>query len=240
MRPRVYDDPMATDPVGSAVLVHGGWGNPEDWQWVRKLLEDSGVQVVTPDLPSHRSATAGSKEDAEEVRRAIRSCPGPVVAVGWSYGGSIISVAADGEDVRHLVYVADVPVPVEDKDRSLSFIEKDPHIIVLKDGTFVLDNEWWLTEDDGATLPAQVKDHLRLNPRRPVSRSWAHRQEAAAWQTIPTTVILGDTDIFYTPADHQKAAEDFNDFRLIECDHFVIFRKPELVAAAVLEALAPV
>jgi len=127
-----------------------------------------------------------------------------VVAVGWSYGGSIISVAADGEDVRHLVYVSDVPVPVEDRD-SLTFIEQDPHLIVMNDGTFVLDNEWWLTEDDGATLPTQVRDHLRLNPRRPVSRGWTHRQEAAAWQTISTTVILGDKDIFYTESDHKKA-----------------------------------
>src|SRR5436309_985432 len=79
---------------GSAVLVHGMWSNPDDWIWVCQRLLDAGVHVVVPDLPSHRSPTAGLAEDADEVRRAIRSCPASVVVAGWSYGGAVISMAA--------------------------------------------------------------------------------------------------------------------------------------------------
>ncbi|HLL61993.1 MAG TPA: alpha/beta hydrolase, partial [Propionibacteriaceae bacterium] len=103
---------MAGSVRGSAVLVHGLWGNPDDWQWVRSSLEAAGVRVTVPDLPSHLSTEAGLTADAKAVRHEIRSGPAPVVAVGWSYGGTVISVAAAGEpSVRHLVYVSDVPSP---------------------------------------------------------------------------------------------------------------------------------
>ena len=106
---------MPTEPgpfIGSAVLVHGLWGGPVDWRWVRGLLEDANVRVITPDLPSHNTPTAGLAEDAEEVREAIRACTPPVAAVGWSYGGSVISLAAAGEgSVSRLIYISDIPRP---------------------------------------------------------------------------------------------------------------------------------
>ena len=91
---------MPSEPgplIGGAVLVHGLWGGPVDWRWVRGLLEDAEVQVITPDLPSHSMLTAGLAEDAAVVREAIRACAPPVAVVGWSYGGSVISLAAAGE-----------------------------------------------------------------------------------------------------------------------------------------------
>jgi pimeloyl-ACP methyl ester carboxylesterase len=106
-------------PRGSVVLVHGGGGDPNDWRQVRRLLEDAGVDVRTPDLPSHQSATAGLADDAVEVRDAIRSCAPPVVVVGWSYGGTVISMAADGEaSVVRLIYVSAVPMPPTDQPGS--------------------------------------------------------------------------------------------------------------------------
>ena len=41
--------------AGSVVLVHGLWSWPEDWRWVRRLLDGAGLQVTCPDLPSHRT-----------------------------------------------------------------------------------------------------------------------------------------------------------------------------------------
>ena len=79
------DSSKGKSQVGSAVLVHGLWDNPEDWRWVSRLLEAANVQVRAPDLPTHRSPSATLADDAEEVRRAIKLCSAPVV-VGWSYG----------------------------------------------------------------------------------------------------------------------------------------------------------
>src|SRR3978361_644028 len=75
----------AREYPGSAVLVHGTWGNPHDWRWVSALLRDAGVAVSVPDLPSHRDPGAGLTADAEEVRRAALACTPPIVLVGWSY-----------------------------------------------------------------------------------------------------------------------------------------------------------
>jgi pimeloyl-ACP methyl ester carboxylesterase len=126
--------------MGSAVLVHGLWGNPDDWSLVRQLLEGAGVRVGVPDLPSHRFASSGLTDDAAEVREVVHSSMPPVVLVGWSYGGRVISLAAAGEpSVTHLVYVAAVPTARPD---DLGWVEQDPHVFSRPDGTFVLDNDW--------------------------------------------------------------------------------------------------
>ena len=71
---------------GTAVLVHGMWSSPADWRWVAERLRDNDVEVLAPDLPSHRTASAGLTADAAEVRSMIAGARPPVVAVGWSYG----------------------------------------------------------------------------------------------------------------------------------------------------------
>lgn len=110
--------------------MHGAWGHPEDWRWVREDLERAGVQVTAPDLPSHRSAVAGPDHDADIVRQAIRAASEPVVAAGWSYGGAVLSVAAASGDARvaHLVYVAAVPALPDGSPAGLSWLDADPHV----------------------------------------------------------------------------------------------------------------
>jgi hypothetical protein len=113
-------------------------GNPQDWRWVGGLLEEADVQVITPDLPSHRTPTAGLGEDAAEVRHAIQACARPVARSARSYGGSVISVAAAGEgSVSRLVYIADIPRPAGFPGEDLGWIDADPHVLVHPDGRFV-------------------------------------------------------------------------------------------------------
>jgi pimeloyl-ACP methyl ester carboxylesterase len=115
-------------------------GNPEDWRWVRGLLEDTDVQVIAPHSPSHRTPTAGLAEDAAEVRDAIRACAPPVAAVGWSYGGSVFSVAAARqESISHLIYIADIPRPAGFPGEDPGWIDAHPHILLRTDGRFMPD-----------------------------------------------------------------------------------------------------
>lgn len=100
---------------GTAVLVHGMWSSPADWRWVAERLRDNDVEVLAPDLPSHRTSFAGLTADAAEVRSMIARARPPVVAVGWSYGCDVIHEAAAGEpSVTHLVYIAGIPNPDPD------------------------------------------------------------------------------------------------------------------------------
>jgi pimeloyl-ACP methyl ester carboxylesterase len=225
---------------GSAVLVHGSWGNPEDWRWVRQHLESDGVHVQAPDLPSHRSADAGLEEDAEEVRQAISSCPAPVVVVGWSYGGDVISVAATGgTSVTRLLYIAAIPSLPDGAPADLSWMEDDPHILV-GDGTHVLDDEWWLNEEAGTTFTEEVLQHLRQHRRRPMSlrtESPSKVTTAPPWETIPTTVLLGIDDDLVPAEERERAKQCTDDVRLLETDHFIIVRQPELVSKVIIDAL---
>jgi Alpha/beta hydrolase family len=213
------------------------WSNPADWRWVAQRLRDNGVEVVTPDLPSHRTAAAGLAADAAEVRRAIASASPPVVAVGWSYGGDVISDAAAGEaSVIHLVYVASIPRPIQWVPQEPP--EPDPHVLFSGGGTFVLDNHWWLTEEDGATMPSHVVEHLWQHPRRPASLAVrSEPQAAAAWQSIPTTVLLGRLDEMVSDRDRERVVTHFDDVRFADTDHFIIFREPQLVADIVIDKL---
>jgi hypothetical protein len=95
--------------------------------------------------------------------------------------------------VIRLIYVADVPMPSDHDVDDLSWIHEDPHVIVRDDGTFVLDNEWWLNEEAGATFSPEVVEHLRRNPRRPITLAAMRPHTSTAWHTIPTTVLLGET-----------------------------------------------
>ena len=232
---------MGTDVTGTAVLVHGLWGDPDDWFRVRSLLEAAGVGVVTPDLPSHRRATAGLLEDADEVGAAIRAAAPPVVVAGWSYGGTVVSIAAEGvPGVTRLVYVSNVPGPVREHGYT-DWIDTDPAVIVRPDETFVLDDDWWLDEEAGTTFSPEVQRHLRAHPRRPVSRkSMSDPQPAAAWLHLPTTVVLGEHDDQPGADDLEGLAAAGADVRVVDCDHFTIFRTPEPVARAVLDGLGTV
>lgn len=209
------------------------------------MLVDAGVEVVIPDLPSHRSPTAGVEEDVAEVRRAVSGLVKPVVLVGWSYGGKVITRTAAGEPpIAHLVYVSSIPesgLPDGVAAAIVAFFEQDPHVDVRADGTFVLDNDWWLDEEAGATFPDDVREVLRQHPRRPSTlKTLQSPSTSPAWETIPSTVLLGRHDTMISAEAQDAALALEADVRILDTDHFIIFRQPEVVASAVLEALPPV
>ena len=184
---------------GTAVLVHGTWSSPADWRWVAPLLEAAGVDVVAVDLPSHRSPDDGLLADAEHVRAAIRAAGPPVVVVGWSYGTEVVSVAADGEDIARLVYVAAPPVDVRLEPWPTDWVDAVPLVDDLVDGTHVLDTDRWLDAEADRFAP-DVLAHLREHRRRPASfRAATDPQPAAAWTSLPTTVLLGTSDELTDP-----------------------------------------
>jgi pimeloyl-ACP methyl ester carboxylesterase len=233
---------MASGPgsAGSAVLVHGGWSSPADWRFVEELLDPAGVVVCSPDLPSHRGPGGSRADDVAEVEAAIDSVASPVVVVGWSYGGMVMSdLDVRGRGVVRLVYVATVPLPTPDSGDSTPPVELDlTHVTFDDDGTWCLDNDWWVTEGEVTSCSPSVLEHLRAHPRRPQAvDALLAPQSRAAWREVPTTVLLGRDDWLYPEGARAWAAERFEDVRLVDSDHFVPFRAPEVIAEVVLEAL---
>ena len=99
----------------------------------------------------------------------------------------------------------------------------------------MLDNDLWLAQD-GVTFPEEVRQHCRDHPRRLATRGTLGAQPEAAWETTPTTVLIGERDDLLSEADRQWAEEHVDDVRVIDSDHF-IFRQPEIAGQLVLEAL---
>ncbi|GHG50112.1 hypothetical protein GCM10012320_18420 [Sinomonas cellulolyticus] len=220
------------------VLVHGMWGAPQDWQWVRDRLAARGVEVVVPDLVSHRVPGAGLLDDVEVVKAALRSLGrGPIVVAGWSYGCDVAGISAAGhESVARLVYVSSVPQPVQPHTRDSSLLDGNPAIVWDEEGQFLPRGGWW-NEDPGLTAAARA--FLDSHPRRPVGRrTLSDPVPAAAWESIPTTVLLGDSDPFNDQQNVALARQRVADVRIVACNHFIPFNLPDLVADVILEGAA--
>ncbi len=88
----------------TVVLVHGGWDNSTGWNAVVAKLQDRGFDVIAPANPLRALAS-----DAAYVRSVLETIDGPIVLVGHSYGGAVITNAAVGiPQVKALVYIAGV------------------------------------------------------------------------------------------------------------------------------------
>src|SRR5260370_13489031 len=104
--------------VRSVVLVHGGWVDGSGWEGVYEALKKSGYAVTIV-----QEATTSLADDVATTKRAIASHTGPVILVGHSYGGAVITEAGTDPKVGGLVYV---PPFAPDRGESLSAATKDP------------------------------------------------------------------------------------------------------------------
>jgi pimeloyl-ACP methyl ester carboxylesterase len=89
------------NPVKNVVLVHGAWADGSSYAKIIPLLEAAGLHVIAVQHP-----LTSLDEDVAATRRAINAQDGPVLLVGHSYGGAIITVAGDNPKVAGLVYIA--------------------------------------------------------------------------------------------------------------------------------------
>src|SRR5271155_155577 len=101
----IQEAPSVTKVRGirNVVLVHGAWGDGSNWSKVIPLLEARGLHVVAVQNPLTSLA-----DDVASTMRAIALQDGPVLLVGHSYGGAVITEAGNDPKVTGLVYVAAV------------------------------------------------------------------------------------------------------------------------------------
>jgi pimeloyl-ACP methyl ester carboxylesterase len=130
----------ASSASATIVLVHGGFVDGSGWRGVYDLLTQDGYHVAVVQNP-----TLSLQGDAAAARLIIDAQDGPVVLVGHSYGGAVISEAGTGPNVAALVYIAAF---VPDKDESVNTLlgtfppdAPQPPILPPQDGFLFLDRE---------------------------------------------------------------------------------------------------
>jgi len=192
----------------TAVLVHGAFADGSSWEKVIPYLEKAALKVVAVQNPLD-----SLDNDVAATKRAIRNAEGPIVLVGHSWAGAVITEAGNDEKVKSLVYVA---AYAPDKGESVhSATSKYPDPESLK--TFVKDPDGYLTiseegikryfaadlspEEQAVVAATQGPFHIRTLTA-PVSQ--------AAWREKPTFMVVATKDAIIPPqmeSDQVKAAK---------------------------------
>jgi pimeloyl-ACP methyl ester carboxylesterase len=225
------------------VLVHGAFAESSSWNGVVKLLLAQGYPVVAAANPLR-----GLRSDSDYVATIFKSVDGPIVAVGHSYGGSVITDAAAGNpNVKALVYVAglapDTGESAADIGRRFPGGTLGPTLApptVLPGGG----KDLYIQQDK---FPAQfaadvpkAEAKIMAATQRPVTELALNESSGpAAWKTIPSWFIFGSLDKNIPEAAHKFMAQRANAKQTIDlkgASHVVMVSHPSAVTALIKKA----
>jgi len=228
---------MAADAVKNIVLVHGAWADGSSWAKVIPLLEERGLHVVAVQNPLSSLA-----DDVAATKRIIDAQDGPVVLVGHSYGGAVISEAGNNPKVARLVFVAAFG---PDTGESVGTTAKDfapapvgPEVRPIEDGFLVLSRKG-VTEDFAQDLPAAEKQVLFATQGPTAGAVFGATISDAAWRHKPSFYIVSENDRMINPDYERFAAKRMGAKTLaLPTSHVPMLSKPKEVAAFLVAAAA--
>jgi pimeloyl-ACP methyl ester carboxylesterase len=182
----------------TVVLVHGAFADSSSWNGVIKILEKDGYRVVAVANPLR-----GIRVDADYVADYVSSIQSPVVLVGHSYGGSVITEAAEGyANVKALVYVAAFAPDVGETAAQLSAKFPGstlgptlaPPVALSGGGSDLYIQQDKFREQFAADVPENVA-RLMAAAQRPITEAALNEAPTkSAWKKIPSWFIYGDND----------------------------------------------
>jgi pimeloyl-ACP methyl ester carboxylesterase len=237
--------------AGTVVLVHGAWADTSSWDGEIAALEAKGFRARAVANPLRNLIT-----DAGTVASFLHSIDGPVVLVGHSYGGSVISEAASGSpNVKALVFVdAFMPEPGE----TASALNGDGSVLTTRPEAELFDPMPYPDAPAGAVDLLLKKDvfvgsfandlsvaqasQLWATQRATSTAAVTTPNTAAAWKSIPSWVFISTGDQIITPASKQfmarRAGATVTTFD--GGSHLTLISHPEAVASVIESAAAAV
>lgn len=221
--------------TASVVLVHGAFADGSSWNKIIPLLQAKGLKVVAVQNP-----LTSLEDDVDAANRIIDAQDGPVVLVGHSWGGSVITQAGGNDKVKALVYVAAFApslgqAPVVD-------LQAHPtpsgasHFIKDKDGFLTLSPQSIATEFAQDVSPEEA--NLIAVTQGPVrGANFEQKVTIAAWTTKPSWYIVADQDRMIHP-DAQRGLAKKIDAKTVtlHSSHVPMLSNPQAVADAIAEA----
>ena len=219
----------------SVVLVHGGFVDGSGWEDVYKILKNDGYNVSIVQNP-----TLSLADDVAVTKRVIAAQNGPVILVGHSYGGVVVTEAGNDPKVAGLVYIAAF---APDKGESVSALIKDPPpgapvppILPPQDGYLMLDKAKF-----AASFAADVdKDKAEFMANSQVP--WGVEAldgaiSTPAWKTKPSWYLIATDDkMIPPPAQHAMSKRAGSTVVEVKGSHSAYVSQPEAVAALIAKA----
>jgi pimeloyl-ACP methyl ester carboxylesterase len=229
------------------VLVHGAWADSGSWNKVTLLLQQAGYTVYAPPNPLQGLVT-----DTASVSDFLQSITGPVVLVGHSYGGEVITNAADGNsNVKALVY-DDAYLPAQGEDLmdlttagSCFYLPPAEQSTVFSpvttpgapSGTDVYVKQSVFPGCFANGLPASEGAVLAATQRPLATNALTDPSGVPAWKTIPSWAIIGMNDRVVTPAEQlfmaHRAGSHITE---VDAPHLSMISNPGVVASVIIQA----
>lgn len=232
----------------TVVLVHGAWADASSWAGEVTSLQASGYPVRAIANPLQNLTT-----DSQTVADFLKTLTGPIVLVGHSYGGSVITNAAAGNpNVKALIYVDAAAPDVGETNGSLSGADS---VLKHKSASALFDQlpspgapagvmDLYLKQDIFVTnfandLPKKTAQQLWASQRAASTAAFDTPSQAAAWRTIPSWYFISTGDQIITPTSEramaQRAHSTVTEFN--GGSHLTLISHPDAVTAVIQSAI---
>jgi pimeloyl-ACP methyl ester carboxylesterase len=229
----------STNGAPTVVLVHGGFVDGSGWQDVYRLLEADGYKVKVVQNP-----TLSLEGDAEAARRIIDAQEEPVILVGHSYGGAVITEAGNDPNVAALVYIAAF---APDSGESVNTLIADPPpgapvppILPPQDGFLYLDRDKF-HESFAGDVPADVAEFMADSQVPWGVDALAGTISEAAWRSKPSWYLVASDDRMIPPPAQRSMAERAGaTVSEVEASHSLFLSQPAAVAEIIEQASSEV
>ena len=219
--------------VKNVLLVHGAFADGSGWLEVAKLLEKDGYTVSVLQEPETSYA-----EDQKYAKAALDAMDGPVVIVGHSYGGSVITEAGNHPKVVALVYIAAFAL---DEGESCASIEQ---AVPQASKAFKpdADGNWWIVQENFAAdfcadIPPALAHFMAISQVPISTDAFTHKVTNPAWKTKPTWYMVAAADRSINPDQERMMAKRANAKTIeVNASHVAYMSQPKKAAKLIEEA----
>ncbi|WP_406064843.1 alpha/beta hydrolase [Streptomyces sp. NBC_01077] len=205
---------MADKPA--IVLVHGFWGGAAHWSKVIVELHRRGHDR----LHAVENPLTSLSDDAERTRKMVRQVDGPVLLVGHSYGGAVITEAGDLPNVTGLVYIAAF---APDAGESPGQISQEHPPAAFENIVPDSDGYLWIKQDKfhdsfAQDLTQEEALVMGVTQKAPLGSTFGDNVTAPAWRAKPTYYQVSTEDRMIHPDNERRMAARMNPRKTVELD----------------------
>lgn len=229
------ENPTAVQTAKTVVLVHGAFADGSSWNKVIPLLQKAGLKVVAV-----QNSLDSLEGDVAATNRAINDAEGPVVLVGHSWAGAVISDAGVNDKVKSLVYVA--AYAPDDGQSVYDSAKGYPQMPAL--ASFVKDNDGYVKVSDAGVAKFFAPDLSPSDQKLIAATQGALNSKAlgqpvahAAWHKVPSFAVVAANDLIISPQQQRDQAKRMHATSIeVPSSHVAMLAYPKAVAGLIIKA----